>query len=75
MQSSTLQFDETDEPFHIQQGAQIRAFRAAWKDAGHARSPRVSVSRSIFALINDRDCTDSNDLEKTRRSRRRAHYC
>jgi alkanesulfonate monooxygenase SsuD/methylene tetrahydromethanopterin reductase-like flavin-dependent oxidoreductase (luciferase family) len=55
LQSSTLKFDETGEPFHIQQAAQIRAFRAAWKDAGHTRTPRVSVSRSIFALIDDRD--------------------
>ena len=55
LQSSTLKFDETGEPFHIQQAAQIRAFRAAWKDVGHAHTPRVSVSRSIFALIDDRD--------------------
>jgi alkanesulfonate monooxygenase SsuD/methylene tetrahydromethanopterin reductase-like flavin-dependent oxidoreductase (luciferase family) len=55
MQTSTLKFDETGEPLHIQQAAQIRAFRAAWKEAGHARTPRVSVSRSIFALIDDRD--------------------
>ncbi|HVV48010.1 MAG TPA: LLM class flavin-dependent oxidoreductase [Bryobacteraceae bacterium] len=55
MQSSTLKFDETGEPLHIQQAAQIRAFRAAWKEAGHTRVPRVSVSRSIFALVDDRD--------------------
>ena len=55
MQTSTLKFDETGEPLHIQQAAQIRAFRAAWKEAGHARTPRVSVSRSIFALLDDRD--------------------
>jgi alkanesulfonate monooxygenase SsuD/methylene tetrahydromethanopterin reductase-like flavin-dependent oxidoreductase (luciferase family) len=55
LQSSTLKFDETGEPFHIQQAAQIRAFRAAWKEAGHARTPRVSVSRSIFAITDDRD--------------------
>jgi alkanesulfonate monooxygenase SsuD/methylene tetrahydromethanopterin reductase-like flavin-dependent oxidoreductase (luciferase family) len=55
LQSSTLKFDETGEPFHIQQAKQIRVFREAWKEAGHARTPRVSVSRSIFALINDRD--------------------
>lgn len=54
LQSSTLKFDETDEPFHVQQAAQIRAFRTAWKEAGHARTPRVSVSRSIFALTDDR---------------------
>jgi alkanesulfonate monooxygenase SsuD/methylene tetrahydromethanopterin reductase-like flavin-dependent oxidoreductase (luciferase family) len=55
MQTSTLKFDETGEPLHIQQAAQIRAFRAAWKKAGHTRTPRVSVSRSIFPLIDDRD--------------------
>jgi alkanesulfonate monooxygenase SsuD/methylene tetrahydromethanopterin reductase-like flavin-dependent oxidoreductase (luciferase family) len=55
LQSSTLKFDETGEPFHVQQAAQIRAFRAAWKEAGHTRTPRVSVSRSVFALIDDRD--------------------
>src|SRR6202046_2428832 len=55
LQSSTLKFDEPGEPLHIQQAAQIRAFRAAWKEAGHTRTPRVSVSRSIFALVSDRD--------------------
>jgi alkanesulfonate monooxygenase SsuD/methylene tetrahydromethanopterin reductase-like flavin-dependent oxidoreductase (luciferase family) len=55
LQSSTLKEEETGEPFHVQQAAQIRAFRAAWKEAGHAREPRVSVSRSIFALLDDRD--------------------
>jgi alkanesulfonate monooxygenase SsuD/methylene tetrahydromethanopterin reductase-like flavin-dependent oxidoreductase (luciferase family) len=55
MQTSTLKFDESGEPLHIQQAAQIRAYRAAWKEAGHTRAPRVSVSRSIFALMNDQD--------------------
>jgi alkanesulfonate monooxygenase SsuD/methylene tetrahydromethanopterin reductase-like flavin-dependent oxidoreductase (luciferase family) len=55
LQSSTLKFDESGEPFHVQQAAQIRIFRAAWKEAGHTRTPRVSVSRSIFALMDDRD--------------------
>ncbi len=55
LQSSTLKDDETGEPFHVQQAQQIRAFRAAWKEAGHARAPRVSVSRSIFALVDERD--------------------
>jgi hypothetical protein len=36
-------------------GRQIRAYRAAWKEAGHSREPRVSVSRSILALVDDRD--------------------
>lgn len=55
LQSSTLKADETGEPFHIQQANQIRAYRAAWQEAGHSRTPRVSVSRSIFALTNDTD--------------------
>jgi alkanesulfonate monooxygenase SsuD/methylene tetrahydromethanopterin reductase-like flavin-dependent oxidoreductase (luciferase family) len=55
LQSSTLKFDESGKPFHIQQAEQIRAYRAAWAAAGHQRTPRVSVSRSIFALVDDRD--------------------
>jgi alkanesulfonate monooxygenase SsuD/methylene tetrahydromethanopterin reductase-like flavin-dependent oxidoreductase (luciferase family) len=55
LQSSTLKFDESGKPFHIQQAEQIRLYRAAWKAAGHEREPRVSVSRSIFALVDDRD--------------------
>ncbi|MDF3604839.1 LLM class flavin-dependent oxidoreductase [Paracoccus sp. DMF-8] len=55
LQSSTLKDDETGEAFHIQQAAQIRAYRAAWREAGHARTPRVSVSRSVFALVSDMD--------------------
>ncbi|WP_180898427.1 LLM class flavin-dependent oxidoreductase [Martelella soudanensis] len=55
LQSSTLKFDETGEPLHKQQADQIRAYRAAWKEAGHDWTPRVSVSRSIFALTNDMD--------------------
>lgn len=55
LQSSTLKADESGEPFHVQQAKQIRAYRAAWKEAGHSREPRVSVSRSIFALMNDQD--------------------
>ncbi|UYO50883.1 LLM class flavin-dependent oxidoreductase [Rhodopseudomonas palustris] len=55
LQSSTLKNDETGEPFHVQQATQIRAYRDAWKEAGHTRTPRVSVSRSIFPLVDDRD--------------------
>ena len=55
LQSSTLKVVESDKPFHVQQAEQIRAFRAAWKEAGHTREPRVSVSRSIFALVDERD--------------------
>jgi alkanesulfonate monooxygenase SsuD/methylene tetrahydromethanopterin reductase-like flavin-dependent oxidoreductase (luciferase family) len=55
LQSSTLKDDENGKPFHVQQAEQIRAYREAWKEAGHARTPRVSVSRSIFALVDDQD--------------------
>lgn len=55
LQSSTLKFDENGKPFHIQQAEQIRAYREAWKKAGHNREARVSVSRSIFAIVNDMD--------------------
>jgi alkanesulfonate monooxygenase SsuD/methylene tetrahydromethanopterin reductase-like flavin-dependent oxidoreductase (luciferase family) len=55
LQSSTLKNDETGEPLHVQQRKQIEAYREAWREAGHPREPRVSVSRSIFALTNDTD--------------------
>ena len=57
LQSSTLVFDESGEPLHVQQRRQIDAYREAWKAAGHDREPRVSVSRSIFAIVDDRDRT------------------
>jgi alkanesulfonate monooxygenase SsuD/methylene tetrahydromethanopterin reductase-like flavin-dependent oxidoreductase (luciferase family) len=55
LQSSTLKIDESGKQFHVQQAEQIRLYRAAWQAAGHTRTPRVSVSRSIFALVDDRD--------------------
>lgn len=55
LMSSTLKVDENGRPFHVQQREQIDAFRAAWREAGHEREPRVSVSRSIFALVSDAD--------------------
>ena len=55
LQSSTLKADESGEPFHVQQARQIRLYREAWRQAGHGWQPRASVSRSIFALMNDQD--------------------
>ena len=55
LQSSTLKDHESDKPFHAQQADQIRAYREAFKAAGHRRTPRVSVSRSIFALMTTED--------------------
>ena len=51
LQSSTLKFDETGEPFHIQQARPDSCLSAPpGKRAGHSHTPRVSVSRSIFRV-------------------------
>ena len=55
LQSSTLKVDESGKSFHVQQAEQIRLYKEAWKKAGHQREARVSVSRSIFALMTDQD--------------------
>jgi alkanesulfonate monooxygenase SsuD/methylene tetrahydromethanopterin reductase-like flavin-dependent oxidoreductase (luciferase family) len=55
LQSSTLKFDESGKPFHIQQAEQIRLYKEAWEKAGHQRAPRVSVSRSIFTMMTEED--------------------
>ena len=55
LMSSTLLTEEAGVPFHVLQAEQIQRFRDAWSAAGHAREPRVSVSRSIFPIVDDRD--------------------
>ena len=55
LMSSTLLTEDAGVPFHELQAEQVRRFREAWTAAGHEREPRVSVSRSIFALVDDRD--------------------
>jgi alkanesulfonate monooxygenase SsuD/methylene tetrahydromethanopterin reductase-like flavin-dependent oxidoreductase (luciferase family) len=55
LMSSTLLTEDTGVPFHQLQAEQIERFRDAWKAAGHTREPRVSVSRSIFPIVNDID--------------------
>ena len=55
LMSSTLLSEDTGVPFHQLQAEQILRFRKAWADAGHDREPRVSVSRSIFPIVNDLD--------------------
>ena len=55
LMSSTLLTEDTGVPFHRLQAEQIGRFRDAWKAAGHQREPRVSVSRSIFPVVNDVD--------------------
>jgi alkanesulfonate monooxygenase SsuD/methylene tetrahydromethanopterin reductase-like flavin-dependent oxidoreductase (luciferase family) len=55
LMSSTLLTEDTGVPFHRLQAEQIERFRTAWQAAGHPREPRVSVSRSVFPVVNDRD--------------------
>jgi alkanesulfonate monooxygenase SsuD/methylene tetrahydromethanopterin reductase-like flavin-dependent oxidoreductase (luciferase family) len=57
LMSSTLLSEDTGVPFHQLQAEQIELFRTAWSAAGHDRAPRVSVSRSIFPIVNDLDRT------------------
>ncbi len=55
LMSSTLLTEDTGVPFHQLQAEQIERFRKAWAGSGHVREPRVSVSRSIFPIVNDLD--------------------
>ena len=55
LMSSTLLTEDTGVPFHQLQAEQIQMFRDAWAAAGHARTPRVSVSRSIFPIVSETD--------------------
>jgi alkanesulfonate monooxygenase SsuD/methylene tetrahydromethanopterin reductase-like flavin-dependent oxidoreductase (luciferase family) len=55
LMSSTLLSEDTGVPFHQLQAEQIERFRASWKAAGHEREPRVSVSRSIFPIVDELD--------------------
>ena len=55
LMSSTLLTEDTGVPFHQLQAEQIQRFRDAWTAAGHEREPRVSVSRSVFPIVDERD--------------------
>lgn len=55
LMSSTLLTEATGASFGELQREQIDLFRAAWREAGHDWSPRVSVSRSIFPIVSDLD--------------------
>ena len=55
LMSSTLLTEDTGVPFHRLQAEQIERFHKAWADAGHERTPRTSVSRSIFPIVNATD--------------------
>lgn len=55
MMSSTLLTEDAGVPFHELQSEQIQRYRDSWLAAGHEGTPRVSVSRSIFPIMNDLD--------------------
>jgi alkanesulfonate monooxygenase SsuD/methylene tetrahydromethanopterin reductase-like flavin-dependent oxidoreductase (luciferase family) len=55
LMSSTLLLEDTQVPFDELQAEQIALFREAWTKAGHAREPRVSVSRSVIPILSDLD--------------------
>jgi alkanesulfonate monooxygenase SsuD/methylene tetrahydromethanopterin reductase-like flavin-dependent oxidoreductase (luciferase family) len=55
LQSSTLLTEDTGVSFGELQAQQIEIYRQAWADAGHAREPRVSVSRSVIPITTDED--------------------
>lgn len=55
LMSSTLVSEATGQSLSDLQFDQIQLYRNAWKEAGHDWTPRVSVSRSIFPIVTDRD--------------------
>ena len=55
LMSSTLLTEATGQPFHVLQREQIERYREAYKQAGHTGTPHVSVSRSVFPIVNEQD--------------------
>ena len=55
LMSSTLVQESDGASFGEIQAEQIARYRAAWKEAGHGWTPRVSVSRTIFPLVAEED--------------------
>jgi alkanesulfonate monooxygenase SsuD/methylene tetrahydromethanopterin reductase-like flavin-dependent oxidoreductase (luciferase family) len=63
LQSSTLLSEDTGVPFDQLQAEQIRLYRDAWKEAGHEREPRVSISRSVLPITEEIDRIYFGDQE------------
>ncbi|MDO5644661.1 MAG: LLM class flavin-dependent oxidoreductase [Dermabacter sp.] len=55
LMSSTLLTEATGDSFADLQAEQLARYRAAFAEAGHAFTPRTSVSRSIFPIVTDQD--------------------
>ncbi|RSZ64651.1 LLM class flavin-dependent oxidoreductase [Corynebacterium hylobatis] len=54
LMSSTLVSEADGSTLGDIQAEQIARYRAAWAEAGHDWTPRVSVSRSVFPIVDDR---------------------
>ena len=55
LMSSTLLTEATGEAFADLQAQQLQHYHEAWKRAGHDWTPRMSVSRTIFPIIDGYD--------------------
>ncbi|MDO5703725.1 MAG: LLM class flavin-dependent oxidoreductase [Paracoccus sp. (in: a-proteobacteria)] len=61
LMSSTLLTEDAGMPFDELQAEQILRFRKAYRGAGHTGAPRVSVSRSVFPIMNAQDAAYFGD--------------
>ncbi|WP_080796802.1 LLM class flavin-dependent oxidoreductase [Corynebacterium pacaense] len=55
LMSSTLLTEATGQSLGDLQYDQIQRYRSTWKESGHDWTPRVSVSRTVFPIVTDRD--------------------
>ncbi|MFV0428742.1 MAG: LLM class flavin-dependent oxidoreductase [Arachnia sp.] len=55
LMSSTLVTEATGQSFGELQRDQIEGYRESFAAAGHTRTPRVSVSRSVFPIVSSQD--------------------
>ena len=64
LQVSTLNTEETGEPFDVVQARQVVAFRDAFVANGHAarRAPRASAGRIVLPFLDARDAEDHQEF-------------
>jgi len=55
LMSSTLLTEDLGMPFDELQASQLQSFHDTWREAGHAGTPRTSVSRSVFPITTNQD--------------------
>lgn len=53
--SSTVMLADDGRPFHVQQADQVRDYRVAYRDAGHAGPGMTAVTRPVFPITSDAD--------------------